>query len=294
MTVPGVPPPLEADDSPPRAVLRAGRRRWQRRLFTIIFEHDTFAGRLFDLSLLAMIGLSVLAVMLESVDGIRQRHGNLLYGAEWLFTGLFTVEYGLRLACVRRPVRYATSFFGVVDLLAVLPTYISLLVPGAQGLATVRALRLLRIFRILKLTQFVNEAAVLRVVLWQSREKIIVFLMTVVIVACIIGAMMYVVEGDENAAFSSIPQSIYWAIVTMATVGYGDIVPLSPLGKFLAVVLIVFGYSMIVVPTGIVTAEFAGARNRMDREAADRRCSACGKAGHDADATYCKYCGEGL
>ena len=285
--------PTPADDLP-ETDLRAGEATWQRRLFNIIFGHDTWSGKAFDIGLLIAILVSVAVVMLETVEGMRFESGRVFYALEWVLTGLFTVEYILRIACVRRKRRYVLSFFGVVDLLAILPTYLSLLVPGAQGLATVRALRLLRIFRVLKLTRFVSEATVLRGVLWQSRAKIIVFLMTVVIVACIIGAAMYVVESPTNPAFANIPQSIYWAIVTMATVGYGDIVPVTPFGKFLSVLLIVFGYSMIVVPTGIVSAEFSGARHRAEVLAAGRTCPNCGKAGHEADAAFCKHCGGGL
>ena len=277
-----------ADESPPR--LRPGTRPWQRRLFVVIFEHDTRGGKLFDVALFALILLSVGVVMLESVEGFRREHRDLLPGVEWGFTLLFTAEYALRLACVRRPVVYVTSFFGVVDLLAILPTFASLFVLRAQGLATIRALRLLRIFRVFKLARFMTEAAVLRDVLWQSRAKLTVFLMGVTIVVTIIGSLMYVVEGRSNPGFGSIPESIYWAVVTMATVGYGDVVPRTPLGKGLSMVLIVFGYGLIVVPTGIVTAEWGGG----GKETAGRACPSCGKAGHDADAGFCKACGGKL
>ena len=291
-------PPATLDPAkagPPTADLRPGPRPWQRWLFRVIFEHDTWAGRAFDLTLLAAIVLSVIIVALETVQDVRIGNARLLYGLEWFFTILFSIEYVLRLACVERRRSYALSFFGVVDLLAILPTYLSLLVPGTQGLATVRGLRLLRIFRVLKLTQFVQEASTLRAVVWASRPKITVFLMTVLIVACIVGAAMYVIEGPRNDGFSSIPSSIYWAIVTMATVGYGDIVPKSPAGKLLSAVLIVFGFSLIVVPTSILSAEFAAdAKDRRAAAAGARKCPSCGAAGHDADAVHCKWCGEPL
>ena len=262
---------------------------WRRRLYVVIFRHGTRGGRAFDLALLVAILASVAVVMLETVPSIAARHGRLLYGLEWGFTILFTIEYAVRLAAVRRKRQYTLSFFGVVDLLSILPTYLSLLLPGTQGLATIRALRLLRVFRVLKLTRFIGEAEALRGALWQSRQKIVVFLMAVLIVVTIIGSLMYVVEGPTNAGFRSIPSSIYWAIVTMATVGYGDIVPLTPLGKALSAVLIVFGYSLIVVPTGIISAEVGRGTT-----AAGRRCPSCGATGHDADAAYCKACGGRL
>ena len=268
----------------------------QRRMFAVIFRHDTKPGRWFDVALLIAIVASTGAVMLESVAGIRERHGWLLFSIEWGFTILFTIEYVLRLYCVRERLRYATSFFGVVDLLAVLPTYLSLFLPGAQALATVRALRLLRIFRVLKLVQFVGEAAALKEVLWISRAKIIVFLLVVTVVVTIVGALMHLIEGRQpDSDFASIPQSIYWAIVTMATVGYGDIVPVTPAGKFLSAVLIVFGYSLIVVPTGIVTAEWQEQRGKvLPGGTAGPTCPRCGLEDLDDDSRFCKRCGEAV
>lgn len=275
--------------------LQAGTRPWQRTLFLIIFGHATPAGRAFDIALLLAIVASTFAVMLESVPSIHETHGTLLYGLEWGFTLLFTIEYVVRLACVRRKLRYATSFFGIVDLLAILPTYASLFVPGAQALATVRALRLLRIFRVLKLVRFVGEAAALKEVIWVSRAKIVVFLLVVSVVVTIVGALMHLIEGRQPGShFASIPQSIYWAIVTMATVGYGDIVPQTAAGKFLAALLIVFGYSLIVVPTGIVTAEWQGQMASDGANAPRRVPCACGQNRHDADAMFCKRCGKRL
>ena len=289
----------DSNFTPPHAVktsfsgdLHAVATHPQRRLFAIIFRHDTRPGRWFDVGLLIAIVASTGAVMLESVPGIRERHGTLLYAIEWGFTILFTIEYALRLYCVRERLRYMTSFFGVVDLLAVLPTYLSLFLPGAQALSTVRALRLLRIFRVLKLVQFVGEAAALKEVLWISRAKIVVFLLVVTVVVTIVGALMHVIEGPHNSDFASIPQSIYWAIVTMATVGYGDIVPVTPMGKFLSAVLIVFGYSLIVVPTGIVTAEWQEQRGKVLPDGkAGPTCPQCGLEDLDSDSRYCKRCG---
>ena len=272
--------------------MRAGRRRWQRKLFIVIFGHHTRGGRMFDVALLVAILASVLVVMLDSVEGIRARHGPLLYGLEWAFTILFTIEYVLRLACVENKRKYALSFFGIVDLLAILPTFASLYFTNARALTTVRAFRLLRVFRVLKLVRFVGEAAALRDAIWGSRQKIAVFLLTVFVIVTILGSLMHLVESSAgNAGFTSIPQSIYWAIVTMTTVGYGDVVPQTPVGKFVSVMLIVIGYSLIVVPTSIVSSELGGGRGL---GATVRRCSACGFAGHDADAGFCKRCGRSL
>ncbi|MEM6391341.1 MAG: ion transporter [Planctomycetota bacterium] len=266
---------------------------WRVRLHRIIFEADTPAGKWFDVVLLAAILLSVLAVMLETVPSIAERHGTALRVIEWVFTGLFTVEYVLRLWCVRRPVLYARSFFGVVDLLAILPTYLSLFIPGAHELLVVRALRLLRVFRVFKLARFVTEAQALRDALLAARTKIIVFLLVVLTAVTIMGAVMHLVEGPENG-FTSIPESMYWAIVTMSTVGFGDIVPVTPLGKMISAVLILFGYSMIIVPTGILSAEISRVRNLRDAKLSTQHCRGCGREGHDADAKFCKYCGHGL
>jgi voltage-gated potassium channel len=262
---------------------------WREHLHEIIFEADTPAGKLFDVILLLVIVLSVLVVMLESVAGIRERYGPTLIRAEWVFTALFTVEYGLRLLCSRRPLRYAGSFFGIVDLLAILPTYLSVLLPGAQSLLVVRALRLLRIFRVFKLVRFVAEASSLRHALWQSRAKIIVFLLTVLIVVTIMGSAMYLVEGPTNEQFSSIPQSVYWAIVTVTTVGYGDVTPETVLGRCVAVLMMIIGYAMIIVPTGIVSAAFIK-RDQITTQA----CPDCARHGHTPDATFCKFCGGEL
>src|SRR5918993_2232041 len=239
------------------ATERPGTRR-RARLHEIIFEADTRAGRVFDLVLIWLILLSVATVILESVAQVREQYGQLLYALEWFFTLLFTVEYFLRLLSVRRPLRYARSFFGVVDLLAIIPTYLSLLVPGSQYLLVIRILRLLRVFRLLKLSEYVTEADTLRLALRASRRNISVFISAVVLLVVIVGALMYVVEGEEHG-FTSIPASIYWAVVTLTTVGYGDLAPATTLGRVLSVILMLTGYGIIAVPTGIVTAELTRA-----------------------------------
>jgi voltage-gated potassium channel len=263
---------------------------WRGRLHEVIFEADTPAGRAFDIGLIGLILLSVLAVMLESIRGVRERYGAELYAAEWAFTVLFTVEYALRLVSVRRPLRYAASFFGVVDLLAIVPTYLSLLLPGSHYLLVVRILRLLRVFRILKLAEHLSEADVLMRALRASRRKISVFLLTVLTLVVIIGTLLYVIEGEENG-FTSIPASVYWAVVTLTTVGYGDISPKTPLGQTLAAAVMIIGYGIIAVPTGIVTVEIAQAARK---PVSTQACPDCSAQGHDADASHCKYCGARL
>ena len=263
---------------------------WRARLHEIIFEADTTAGKAFDISLLVCIVLSVLAVLLESVAAIREQYGELLRSAEWVFTILFTVEYVMRLICVGRPRRYALSFFGVIDLLAIVPTYLSLVIAGTQSLAVIRALRLLRVFRVLKLAHFVGEARMLRAAVRASARKIVVFLGTVLTLILIVGALMYLIEG-EASGFTSIPQSIYWAVVTMTTVGYGDIAPHTLLGKLLASAVMIVGYGIIAVPTGIVTVEIASAARR---SISTQSCPQCSAEGHDSDAVFCKYCASKL
>lgn len=263
---------------------------WRARLHRIIFEADTPAGKAFDVVLLWAILLSVGVVLVESMVAVRERFGAVLRAVEWGFTLLFTVEYGLRLISVRKPWRYAISFFGVVDLLAVLPTYVSLFVAGSQSLIVIRALRLLRVFRIFKLRGYVREANVLLVALRMSRPKITVFLGSVLTLVIIMGALMYLIEGEENG-FTSIPRGIYWAIVTLTTVGYGDIAPHTVLGQALASVVMIMGYSIIAIPTGIVSVELAQATRQA---VTTRACPSCSHEGHDRDAKYCKYCGEPL
>ena len=261
------------------------------RLHEIIFEADTPAGRAFDIALLVLIVLSVIAVMLESVASIDAEYGRLLRTFEWTVTILFTIEYVLRLYCVGKPAQYARSFFGIVDLLSILPTYLSMIIPGAQSFMVIRALRLLRVFRVLKLAHFVGEASELRAALRASARKIIVFLGAVLTLVAIVGSMMYLIEGEANG-FTNIPVSIYWAIVTMTTVGYGDIAPQTPLGKILASVIMIMGYGIIAVPTGIVSVELAGVVK--GSKVSTQACPDCGAQGHSYDATYCKYCSSKL
>ncbi len=260
------------------------------RLYEIIFEADTPAGKLFDVSLFVAILISVCLTMLQSVGSIRAAHGGLLFAVNGGFTLLFTIEYGLRLYCAPKPLRYARSFFGVVDLLAVLPFYIGLFIPGTRFLDVVKVLRMLRIFRVLKMAQYVGEADLLKNALIASRRKIGIFLVAVMTIVVIIGSLMYVIEGDANG-FSSIPRAVYWAIVTLTTVGYGDIAPSTPIGQALAAVIMIIGYSIIAVPTGIITAEL-GLSTAQERNA--RKCDACGHHQHDADAVHCKRCGAAL
>jgi voltage-gated potassium channel len=265
-------------------------RKWRDILFEIIFEADTPAGKWFDIVLIISILLSVMTVMLDSVSSIRAKYGEFLYAAEWFFTILFTVEYIFRLLCIGKPIRYAVSFFGIVDLLAILPTYMSLLFFGSRYLLVVRVLRVLRIFRVLKLGHHTKEATVLKEALYASRQKIIVFIFVVLILVVIIGSLMYVIEEEENG-FTSIPRSVYWAVVTLTTVGYGDISPKSGMGQFLAAIVMILGYSIIAVPTGIVTVELSRAQTgKMSSQA----CPNCSAEGHDRDAQYCKFCGTKL
>ncbi len=260
------------------------------RLHEIIFEADTPAGKAFDVALLWAILLSVLAVLLESVAAYRAVYGPWLRAAEWGFTGLFTLEYILRLYCVYRPARYARSFFGVVDLAAIIPTYLSLIIVGTQSLIVIRALRLLRVFRVLKLAYYLGEANLLLAALKAGRAKITVFLGTLLTLVVIVAASMYLIEGEENG-FTSVPASIYWAIVTMTTVGYGDIAPQTVAGQTLAAVLMILGYAIIAVPTGIVSAELT---RRTPRPVSTQACPSCAREGHDVDAVHCKYCGVKL
>jgi voltage-gated potassium channel len=263
------------------------RLRW--RLHTIIFEADTPAGRAFDVGLLIAIGISLLVVILESVPSLDERYGVWFRTLEWVLTFLFTVEYLLRLYCVRKPWLYARSFYGVVDLLSILPAYLSLFVEGTQLLLAVRVLRLLRVFRVFKLVGFLREARLLTRALRASRGKIIVFMLFVVLMVTVIGAIMYVIEGDTNPAFQNIPISIYWAIVTLTTVGFGDITPQTSLGRFFSAVVMILGYAVIAVPTGVVTMEMM-----RHQSTTTQTCPNCSAEGHDDDARYCKYCGSAL
>lgn len=268
------------------------RGAWRERVHEIIFETDTPAGKTFDVVLLVLIVLSVIAVVLESVQGLAAVYGPVLRALEWGFTGLFTIEYVLRLATSGRPARYAFSAFGIIDLLAIVPTYLSLFFAGSQSLLVIRALRLLRVFRVLKLVRFVGEASALGSAMRASARKIFVFLFFVLTMVVVIGAVMYLVEGRQSG-FTSIPISIYWTIVTMTTVGYGDLAPQTVLGRVIASVVMILGYGIIAVPTGIVTVEMAQG-SRAKSLAAIRVCRSCGVDGHDDDAVHCKACGAPL
>lgn len=263
---------------------------WRSLLYKVIFETDTTAGKAFDVVLIASIILSVITVILESVQSIRSEFGNTLYAVEWFFTILFSIEYILRLFSAKQTMSYGTSFFGIVDLMAVIPTYMSTLIPGSQSLLNIRILRLLRIFRVFKLTAYLSEARVITDALRASRRKISVFLLSVATIVVIIGSLMYIIEGEKNG-FTNIPTGIYWAIVTLTTVGYGDLSPQTPLGKALASLVMIIGYGIIAVPTGIVTVEISRASRG---SASIRTCPACNTSGHDANALYCKFCGAHL
>jgi len=263
---------------------------WRKTLHEVIFEADTRAGKTFDVALLIAIVASVVVVMLESVPPIYRDHGRILQIFEWTLTVLFTIEYGLRLICVRKPARYAFSFFGIVDFLAVIPSYLSLILLGSPYLMVIRTIRLLRVFRIFKLARYLDEQQVIVRALRASRPKITVFVGAVGALVVILGTMMYLIEGGENG-FTSIPRSVYWAVVTLTTVGYGDIAPQTFPGQVLASIIMILGYSIIAVPTGIVTVEIARVKPDM---LSTQTCPSCASEGHDRDAGYCKYCGARL
>ena len=256
----------------------------------VIFGTDTPAGKLFDLVLIYAILLSVAAVVLDSVASLHARFGLWFTYIEWFFTLLFTVEYFLRIYISRRPLRYIFSFFGLVDLISIIPSYLALVVTGANYLLLIRMLRVLRVFRVLKLVRYMDEANVLMRSLYLARRKILVFFVTVIVLSFIFGCLMFVVEGPTHG-FTSIPKSIYWTIVTITTVGYGDMTPQTVLGQFISTVAMLLGYSIIAIPTGIITAELAG---EIGRERAEKSCHNCGRSGHDSDANHCRHCGAGL
>ena len=259
----------------------------RQKLKTIIFGTETKAGKLFDEVLIAIIVLSIITVLLESVTIYREQYGNILYVAEWFFTILFSIEYLLRIYCIRLPSSYVFSFFGIVDLLSVIPTYISVLYPGAQALAVIRVLRVLRIFRILKLFQYMSEANHLANALIASKRKIFIFLFVVMNIVIVLGSIMYLIEG-EAAGYTSIPKSIYWAIVTLTTVGYGDIAPLTPIGQTISAFIMLIGYSIIAVPTGIVTTELAFSKSGFKNKTT---CAVCDKDDLIRGSLYCRHCG---
>ncbi len=262
--------------------------KWKTRLNRVIFGTDTKGGKLFDILLIVFITLSVMVVFMDSIAGIHRSFGNVLYIAEWFFTIVFTLEYLLRIISTPRPLRYIFSFYGLIDLLSVLPTYLSLIFKGGQLLIIIRVLRLLRIFRVFKLGRLLWASSYLMVAIRNSRHKIAVFLWFIIIIVVVMGSIMYMVEGPENG-FRNIPESIYWAIVTLTTVGYGDISPQTGLGKALASVIMIIGYGVIAVPTGIFTAELT-----KSRQLADRECNNCHNRNHEPDALFCKKCGSHL
>lgn len=276
----------------PRAYLGKPERGWREQLFVIIFEADTRAGRLFDFSLIAAIVLSVLVVMLDSIQSINARHGVALGWIEWFFTIAFTLEYIARLSCVRHPRRYATSFFGIIDLLSIIPTYAAVFIPELHALIDLRLLRLLRMFRLLKLTSYIDEYTMLAQAMVASRRKILIFLSVVAILVILNGTLLYVIEGGPGTKFSNIPNSVYWAITTVTTVGYGDISPLTPAGRAVASFTMLIGWSILAVPTGIITTELTV--QRVGYRPTTRTCPQCLTSGLDADANYCKRCGFGL
>ncbi|MEM8523043.1 MAG: ion transporter [Bacteroidota bacterium] len=267
------------------------RNQLRDRIHEIIFEADTPEGKRFDVIIMILIVASVLTVMLESVSVIQWQYEEVFYIIEWIFTIIFTIEYILRLYSVRYTWRYATSFYGVIDLLAIIPTYLSIFFMGSQSLLVIRALRLMRVFRIFKLGQFMSEGMIIVKAMKASRVKISIFLFFILIVVTIIGAVMYLVEGTfDNTGFTSIPKSIYWAIVTLTTVGFGDITPQTSLGQFLSAVVMILGYAVIAVPTGIVSAELVDQAKAAATNT--QACRYCGEDGHDDDAKHCKYCGN--
>ncbi len=265
---------------------------WRLRMYTVIFEADTRAGRAFDLTLIAMIVASVVVVIFDSMASMHARFGRWLYVLEWTFTILFTIEYIARLSCVRRPVRYATSFFGIIDLLAIVPTYLAVLVPGLHALVDVRILRLLRILRLFRLTAYVAEFGALYRALAAARRKIMVFIGFVLMLVLVMGTLMYVVEGPEHG-YTSIPVGMYWAITTLTTVGFGDITPQTDLGRWLASLMMLLGWGTLAVPTGLVGAEYAAQRLGR-REPTTRTCHECLTEGHSPSANFCRDCGAKL
>jgi voltage-gated potassium channel len=255
---------------------------------TVIFEADTPAGKAFDVALIVSILISVAAVMLDTIESVHQRFGLLLYALEWFFTVGFTIEYALRLWCIENTRAYARSFYGVIDVAGILPTYLSLLLPGTQYLLVIRILRVLRVFRVLRMVRYVGEAEMLIQAMRASRRKITVFVVTVLSLVVIFGSLMYLIEGPTNPMFGSIPDAMYWAVTTMTTVGFGDITPQTALGRVLATIIMIMGYGIIAVPTGIVTLELSEASRR---RANTKTCPQCSAEGHSSAATYCWRCG---
>ena len=268
---------------------------WRNKLHEIIFGADTKTGKIFDISLLLLIIISVVLVMLESVASINDVYGQWFHIAEWVITIFFTIEYVLRLICVFKPSKYIFSFYGIIDLISILPSYIELFLGFSNYLSAVRAMRLLRVFRIFKLAKFLKESNRLMDALKASQAKITVFIFFVLMVVIVIGSLMYLIEGGPNSDFTSIPRSIYWAIVTLTTVGYGDIAPVTGTGQFIAAIVMLMGYAVIAVPTGIVSAEIAQSGDKKDEDNySAKSCQSCLSNDHDNDAQFCKHCGESL
>lgn len=263
---------------------------FRERLHQIVFEAETPEGRWFDVALLFMILLSIVLLMLETVPSLSAKWGHLFYVLEWVITVFFTVEYIVRLYCVYRPWRYITSFYGIVDITSILPVYLDILFPGAHSLLIVRSLRLMRLFRIFKLDIFVNQGNLLVQAIKTSREKILVFMFFILLMVGIFGSIIYMAEHAVNPGFDSIPTAIYWATVTITTVGYGDISPITGFGKFISTIIMIMGYAVIAVPTGIVTSSLI----KIQRKNSSQHCQNCSREGHDADAVFCKYCGTRL
>ena len=273
--------------------MRKRIERLRHTLYQIIYQSHTPAGRGFDIALIILILTSVLTIILDSVADISQQYGEQLVTAEWIFTALFTIEYVLRIFCIHRPFKYIASFYGLIDLLAILPSYISLFIPGSHYLQIVRILRVLRIFRVLKLVRFINQSNMLLNALLASRFKITIFLFTISTLLVVFGSTMYLIEGPENG-FTNIPISIYWAVVTLTTVGFGDITPKTDFGRTISAVVMIIGYAIIAVPTGIFTDELSREMNRQNDSLDLRICLKCRKTGHEVEANYCRICGTEL
>lgn len=279
------------------------QNNWKEKLHEIIYEADTPAGKLFDIILLLLIITSIILVMLESVTSFANQHLEFLDTAEWIITILFTIEYIARVIVVNQPKKYIFSFYGIVDFLSTIPKYLSFFILGSHSLIALRALRLMRVFRILKLARFVGESNNLMKALRASRAKIAVFVFFVLIICIILGAIMYIVESGQDSGFTSIPRSVYWAIVTLTTVGYGDIAPATALGQFISSIIMIIGYGVIAIPTGIVSVEYAKSTSTEDNKTKNiqedihlntQTCSNCHETDHDDDANFCKTCGNNL
>ncbi|WP_340122761.1 ion transporter [Methylobacter svalbardensis] len=262
-------------------------------LYQIIYQANTPAGKGFDIALMILILISVLTITLDSVADISQRYGEQLATAEWVFTTLFTVEYILRIFCIHRPIKYIISFYGLIDLLAIVPSYLGIFISDSHYLQVIRILRVLRIFRVLKLVRFINQSNLLINALMASRLKITIFMFTISTLLVIFGSAMYLIEGPEHG-FANIPVSIYWAVVTLTTVGFGDITPQTDLGRAISAVVMISGYTIIAVPTGIFTAELSQEMKRQNTRVDERVCSKCRKIGHEMEANYCRICGTEL